>query len=129
MKSGPSYNMLGSHGSPQCSFFQWSGTYDGVIISGSSASAIRLYLSPVDVSVGVLLLLLSIVCGVAESSLETVSTCGVPLPPCSQIGGVVVGRMTLKVCGLFAVVLVVLDSYQSANSGTSSASSSSLSLS
>ena len=75
------------------------------------------------------MLLLSIICVVFESSLETISTSGVSLPPRSQIGGVVVGGMALKVCGLFAVLLEVLDSYQSANLGTLSALPSSLSLS
>ena len=45
LKSGPSHRMLGLHGSPQCLFFRWSGTYEGVGIFGSGALAMGSYAS------------------------------------------------------------------------------------
>ena len=130
MKSGPSHRTLGSHGSPQCPFFWWSGTYNGVIIFWLGASTIGSYSSSIDVSGDMVMLLVSsIICVVSDSTLETVSTCGVPLPLCSQTGGVVIGWLALMVCGLLAMVLVVVDSYRITNSGILLALSSSLSLS
>ena len=76
-----------------------------------------------------MLLVLSIVCVVSDSSLEIVLACDMPLPPRSRTDGVVIGWMALKVCGLFVVVLVVVDSYRNTNLGTSLVLSSFLSLS
>ena len=96
IKRGPSHNILGLHGSPQCSFLRWSGTYDGVMISGSGAPAIGSYSSEVDFFVDVGMLLLSMGCVVSGSSLETISTCGVSLPPRSRIGGIGGGGSILR---------------------------------
>ena len=111
MKSGPLHRTLDSHGSSQCLFLRFSGTYDSVIISGSGVSAIGSYSSAVDV----------------VSSLLTVSTWGGSLPSRMRTGEVCTCRPTLVIGGVLSVGLCS-DSYQIANLGSSLSSSNPLSL-